>query len=373
MIQNPYALDSDGNLVSANAAEKHEIYFCVTCGGKMYLAGGEGKQMQAHFRHESGVEHSGETFLHDYTKRYFAQLIKQSDCFRIGFDIEERCCKEICRFDRRNCKRWVPVIWDLKERKYDKVEIEKPYGDFQPDVLLTSGKYPGDPIFIEIEVTHPCTEEKIRSGFRIIEIKLPEDYDVTLHPLEFDSLVEGNCGNGIRVKFYNFKNRQRESDKPLRKEEIRAIALRDDGKIVYMFNNLDCSEYGKKIRRDSIVEVHLALDDYEKTTMAFKAVATLYGIPCKNCRFCSAAYENVDYSGYACLHTEQKIKLGNEAENCKQYAYSRYNALKWASRIKESAYIVIDKNGEYVFPIFVNEELEKEEEEIRAIEIDLPI
>lgn len=81
MIQNPYALDSDGNLVSANAAEKHEIYFCVTCGGKMYLAGGEGKQMQAHFRHESGVEHSGETFLHDYTKRYFACYIS------IGFKL----------------------------------------------------------------------------------------------------------------------------------------------------------------------------------------------------------------------------------------------------------------------------------------------
>jgi hypothetical protein len=363
MIQYPYALNSDGILVSANAAEKHENFFCVTCGGKMYLAGGDGKQMRAHFRHESDVEHPGETFLHDYTKRYFAQLIEQSDCFRIGFDIEERCCKEICRFDRRNCKRWVHVRWDLKERKYDKVEIEKPYGDFQPDVLLTSSKYPDAPIFIEIEVTNPCSEEKLRSGYRIIEITMPRDYDVTLYPLDFDSLIEGGCGNGIHMKFYNFKHRQRESEAPLEEKDIRVIVLKENGK-VYMSDSIACSNYGTKIFDDSVVEVHFAREFFDKTPVtAYKAVAVLYGIPYDNCRMCSVQkYEIGRYKKrLKCSFDNEEIKYGDRAKNCPEYSFSRIEALRWASRVDESSYIVVDKNGNYVFPVFVKEELEKKQ------------
>lgn len=374
MIQNPCALDPNGNLVSANAAVRKENYSCVTCGGKMYLAGGEGKQMQAHFRHESGVEHSGETFLHDYTKRFIAQSILQSNCFYIGFDIEERCCKEICRFDRKSCRRRVPVRWDLKKRNYDKVEIEKPYNNFQPDVLLTSSRYLNDPIFIEIEVTHPCTEEKIRSGFRIIEIKLPEDYDVIRHPLDIDCLIEGYYGNGIQVKFYNFKNRQRESETPMEGKDIRVIVLKENGK-VFMFDSIACSKYGTKIFDDSVIEVHFARKLFDKTPVtAYKAIAALYGIPYDNCRMCSVQkYETGRYKKrLECSYDNVEIKYGDRAKNCPKYSFSRFETLRWASRVDESTYIVVDKNGNFVFPVFVKEELEKEEERIESVEIDLP-
>lgn len=245
---------------------------------------------------------------------------------------------------------------------------------FQPDVLLTSSRYLNDPIFIEIEVTHPCTEEKIRSGFRIIEIKLPEDYDVIRHPLDIDCLIEGYYGNGIQVKFYNFKNRQRESETPMEGKDIRVIVLKENGK-VFMFDSIACSKYGTKIFDDSVIEVHFARKLFDKTPVtAYKAVAALYGIPYDNCRMCSVQKNETGRykKRLECSYDNVEIKYGDRAKNCPKYSFSRFETLRWASRVDESTYIVVDKNGNFVFPVFVKEELEKEEERIESVEIDLP-
>lgn len=379
MIKYPFALDSDdaaGKLVSTADACKKQDYFCIICKGRMRLAGGKGTQKQLYFFHnDPGIEHPGETFLHNYVKRYIAELFLMADKFEIQYYVEEICCKEICRFDRRMCKkRKLSNKYDLK-KYYDKVEIEKHLdNDFQPDVYLTSEKHPQEPIFIEIEVTHACSEEKKNLGTRIIEIKLPKNYDLEKHPLKLDCLKEGNMGNGIEVKFHNFnKNRQQISKEAYGGKDIHVIALKKNGSIGYFFNNIDCAAYGTKICKDSIKEVHLAMGNYNRTTISFKAIANLYGIPCKNCRFCSSLEYEYGWNKMklVCRHTKRNISYGNEAEECHNYTLSKYEALKWASRIEEKAYIVIDRNGQFVFPIFVKEELEKMEDEMKKMEYEI--
>ena len=373
MIKYPFALGSDdasGKLVSTTDACKKQDYFCIICKGRMRLAGGKGTQKQLYFFHnDPEIEHPGETFLHDYVKRYIAELFLKTDKFEIQYYVEEICCKEICRFNRQKCKkRKLSKKYDLK-RYYDKAELEKHLDNgFQPDVILTSEKHPQEPIFIEIEITHACSEKKKNLGARIIEIKLPKYYDLEKHPLKFDCLKEGDLGNGIEVKFHNFnKNRQQISEKPYGGKEIHVIALKKNGSIGYFFNNIDCAAFGTKICKDSIKEVHLAMENYNGLTISFKAIANLYGIPCKNCRFCpTPKSENGWYKKkLECSYTKKEIKYGSEAENCPHYFFSRYEALKWALRIKESAYIVVDKDGNYVWPIDVQAEYEKTEDEMR--------
>ncbi len=361
MIQYPVALDSNGNLVSASKASKHQDYFCIcrTCHGRMRLV--EGPLVQPHFRHiDPIVYHSSETLLHEYTKHYIAQQINQSERFFISYYVEEKCCKELCGFDRNFCINQKYNRWDIKQYGFNKVEIEKDVktekGHFTPDVLIASNKYPNDPIFIEVEVTHPCTVEKLHSGYRIIEIKLPKDYNLMQHPLGIDSLKEGDIGNGIWIKFHNFiKNRQRETSKPLDYKEIKAIILKNDGKVAYIFKQLVCSKYGKKIWRGSEIEVHFAIDYFEKYKVTpLKAVAALYGIPCKNCRFCGQLeyeYGRSNYEIPICGRTKKIITSGNDAETCQGYSFSERNALKWASRLKETNYVAIDKNGKLLNPL----------------------
>lgn len=367
MIQNPVALDSNGNLVSASEALKHQDYYCIchTCHGRMRLV--EGPLVQPHFRHiDPNVNHSSETLLHEYAKHYIAQQIRQSEHFIISYNVEESCCKERCGFDRNYCKLHKFDSWDIKQYGYNTVEIEKDVktekGHFTPDVLIASNKFSKDPIFIEVEVTHPCTVEKLQSGYRIIEIKLPEDYNITQHPLGFKRLKEGDIGNGIWIKFHNFtKNRLRESDEPLDKKDIKAIILKNDGKVSYIFNNLECSKYGKKIWRGSKIEVHFAIDYFEKFKVTtLKAVAALYGIPCKNCRFCGQLeyeYGRFNYKIPVCGRTKKMITSGNDAETCQDYSFSERNALKWASRLKDTSYVAVDKNGIIMNPLMYRREL----------------
>lgn len=368
MIQNPVALDSNGNLVSASEALKHQDYYCIcnTCHGRMRLV--EGPMVQPHFRHiDPNVNHPNETFLHEYAKHHIAQQISCSEQFFISYTIEEKCCKEICGFDRKNCNLQKFDRWDIKQYGYNTVVIEKNVktekGPFTPDVLIESHRFPDNPIFIEVEVTNPCTDEKLQSGYRIIEIKLPEDYNMMEHPLKIDSLKEGDMGNGIWIKFHNFtKNRQRESNEPLDKKEIKAIILKNDGKVAYIYSNLVCSKYGNKIWRDSEIEVHFAIDYSEQFQVTpLKAVAALYGIPCKNCRFCGQLeyeYARFNYRKIPiCGRSKKIITLGNDAEICQDYSFSERDALKWASRLKETTYVAVDKNGKTMNPLMYRREL----------------
>lgn len=376
MIQNPYALDTEGNLVSAVEAVKKQDYYCVTCKGRMRLAGGNGTRIQSHFRHiDTSVEHSGETFLHDYTKHYIANQISKLDVFEIGYWTSEICCNDDCPFGNNNCiNEKPPKRYNIKQY-YDGIEVEGTYKlkvggmekVFRADILFTSKRFEDKPIFIEIAVTHECEPEKKKSGIRIIEIIIPPDLDY--NKLSITRLIENKKGhvyeNDVRVRFYNFnKNRHEKSKQPFGDKKMKAIIYKEDGSIPIW--DIDCDEYGRKICRDSVKEIHFAIEPDNFRYTPAKAIAKINGIPCKDCRFCSSCENNPwsQTTKYVCNETKEEIKGGKVAEKCSNYQNNEMKTLEWASKIDSSSYTILDKSGNRIIPVNVAYELKKIENEM---------
>ena len=51
------------------------------------------------------------------------------------------------------------------------------------------------------------------------------------------------------------------------------------------------------------------------------------------------------------------ITSGSDAETCQDYSFSERNALKWASRLKDTSYVAVDKNGKIMNPLMYRREL----------------
>lgn len=61
---------------------------------------------------------------------------------------------------------------------------------------------PNLPIFIEVFVTHECSQEKKKSGIRIIELSIQSEEDI------LDIVNSTNLNECEKVKLYNFKRKE---------------------------------------------------------------------------------------------------------------------------------------------------------------------
>lgn len=208
-----YAFDSESRLIHIDDAIKGKEYRCPNCGRKMIPKQGEKRVW--HFAHEKNTENcSYETYLHKIAKRRICECFNESEKFTIRFNPKVRCAVAECPLGAKQPCEWTNKLrtYDLK-KYYSKCEEEKFIDNFKAD-LLVDGCMNGStkPILIEIWVTHRSTDEKLKSGLRIIEIhiELEEDIDQIVKTA---SIIETQCrkdrwGNKIkddRINFYNFK------------------------------------------------------------------------------------------------------------------------------------------------------------------------
>lgn len=186
MAEFTIALDEHSNRVNISAVDEHKKYKCINCGEPMMAV--LGKEREHHFRHQV----ISQTCKHDY---WLHKEILNILCERL--DSNEA------------------FIIELQDRSIDLQNIitygkEKKFNGFVPDILLT---WTNDIIFLEICVSSPCSEEKINSGYKIIEICINDDQVI-------NELNSGNItteGEFYQLKFYNFPENkpdiQEESDK----------------------------------------------------------------------------------------------------------------------------------------------------------------
>ena len=142
-----------------------------------------------------------------------------------------------------------------------------------------------EPVFIEIAVTHSCTQEKKDSRIRIVEINLPKDTD------NFSFLTElAECDNNkfkeVGMSFFNFK---RDSN------QIGSKIINKYGYYVYYLDaqkylnreriNDNCSCFGKeKYKEPHCSEIHIPSDVKQKVYYSlFKAIFP----ELESCYFCS--------------------------------------------------------------------------------------
>lgn len=208
-IKYHYALDETGALISVEDVclkdrNKHQ-YSCLGCSAEMILKAGKVKAR--HFAHKVNTEHCGaETYLHKLAKRIIKNKFNSGGKFEIEYIQTVRCTDaDTCPFFYESlCKDDGYKSFDLR-KFYDTCEEEKSIDGYVADVLLSdsTGKY-SDPVLIEIHVSHKSSEQKIKSGLKIIEIKVSDEEGVNVLskvPIK-ESRYDWDEGN---AHFYGFR------------------------------------------------------------------------------------------------------------------------------------------------------------------------
>lgn len=212
-VEYPEAVTAEGKLVSAINIEKGS-------GLKFYFPGCEGDEKEEmefvqlphkngitkYFRHKSGYKgdrNEPDRYLHNYAELRMKQRFDNSLAsgkFLVQYYQIEKCpASSTCKLKRDvSCKgdSW-PVLKTMNLRElYDTCSIEKGEDKYIADLLLTNSQDASiKPMFLEIFVTHKCTEEKLASGYPIIEIKINQKEDA-------DNEIIENAGKVVDVYLF---------------------------------------------------------------------------------------------------------------------------------------------------------------------------
>lgn len=314
MITFPNAVDEEGNVHNINsittdnrAAHK---YYCLGCDKEMVPV--LCKDKTDHFRHKVNDLCNPETYLHNLAKKYLAKKFETQAKFEVSYYITNECphrisCQLFKRFHWEECFGTTLRTFDLKE-KYDTCQVEGVFNGYRADVLLTNSKDPGiPPIFLEVSVSHDCTPEKLRSGNRIIEMKIRNEAD-------FKRPIVENNGPMVPVKeepkpqssyyrygslhepepsfimFHNFNRLFHDDD--LKKLDF--FAIFDDGTWDSVDQFLPCKNVGTKYLEPSVFELGLLRGGFRgrmsKSNDLFSlgySQALLHGRAKRHCFYCT--------------------------------------------------------------------------------------
>lgn len=286
-----YALNSEGKLVYIKDAPRNVKFSCVNCGGEMIVK--QGKVRKWHFAHKTLSENcSHESYLHSLAKIKIHDWFYNTDNFILSLNTEYRCSQmdECIWFDKENpsyCKSRKSYEFDLK-KYYDSCDIERVYEGFRADLFVYDNRSNYSPIFIEICVNHPCSEEKINSGIRIIEVVIKSEEDIVS---VISSII---CEGDDRIRLYNFNPKSQIIDSCYK--ELTKFILCENSKGFFIpYGDVNCRTYTERNIK-SIFE--LTSDQYCLMEYSIYQVgmATAYGYkyPVRSCFLCKFHRRNED-------------------------------------------------------------------------------
>ncbi len=326
MVMYQYAKDFQNNLIHIQNYSKNSpnagLLFCLSCSREMIAR--QGTQRDWHFAHKNDIVSgtcSQETYLHNTAKTILYENIKtrieNNGNFYLKFNRPVVCGK--CHFPfspYEDCTLASQVVsFDLLS-KFKNVTVEKHVAGFQPDICLSGNDIK---IFIEILVTHKVEQEKIDSGYRIIEIEIKSEADL-IH-LKTDTLDP----TVLQINRYNFETkpirRTIEPEECTRGNKRRFILYRS-GK-ARVLPEISYSEVMKL--PESAIYIADIPDEMEEAEAFLKHLseAFRYGLKVSNCHFCR--YHGYDNSyGFRshkvfCKFFKRNVDNTNEAASCKIY------------------------------------------------------
>jgi hypothetical protein len=210
------------------------------------------------------------------------------------------------------CRSSEAVDFDLT-RFFDHVQLEVEYGDFIPDVLLSS-KTRNEVLFIEIAVTHPCEQNKIDSGFRIIEFLVRDEADFGV--LNHNAITPDD----FQVKIYNINAAPRESATCLANCVSAGNVLGVDTSGIVRKLEGTRQSVGKTLRDKSIVAFQM-LNSNENPAAVLRRLlrqAVDKGVKCCNCYLCPHATLSTEFPRVYCLKKSRNVRY-SEADHCLYY------------------------------------------------------
>lgn len=335
-----YAVSKNGMLVHISEAHRDKDYFCPHCGCRMIQKCG--KIRVWHFAHDYRYENevikrcSPESYLHAYAKLRIKQWFEETPSIKLRYRREHFCnLSETCIWlgkKHKKCREYRFEECDLKDF-VTRCEVEKTVNidgtEFRADLLLSCPSKPENNIFVEIKVTHGCTEEKRNSKARIIEFEISSEDDV-------DNIINNTIEEGEKVHFYGF------SPKPAMDGNVDALfklvkfIYYNTGK-AFSHSVCTCQNY-QKIKRNSLIEITAiestdgaildkSPNDNNYYTCITDAKWFVWGlafakskqIDVRNCSVCKHYIYDPDQEDYDC---DFDLKYGSNSEkaiDCESY------------------------------------------------------
>lgn len=339
-----YAVSPNGLLTEINDAQKsNEDFFCPHCGCKMLKKCG--KIRRWHFAHdwrnatEEQKNCTYESYLHAYAKIRFKDWFENSEQIIVAYSQTLICSNyNICKWkDFRKedqCKKEETKRFNIKE-KLNKCAVEKEVNingnRFRPDLLWYNENNPQTCIFIEIKVTHECTDKKKDSNNRIIEFDICSEEDV-------ERIISDDITESDTVHFYGFKTEKVIDKKQFNPIDLYKFQLFESGKGRISLWNCHNASYRKKPTIFEVTAIaHRELDRPKFYTSSI-AKAHKLGYPVLNCLLCKYRTRNDDGTPY-CEKTGMVVKVESEAINCPNYLYDEKRRNRFIESYKQFEYL----------------------------------
>lgn len=319
-----YALGPGDSIIYISNAIKGEYYKCPFCDAPLIIK--EGKIKAKHFSHRAGsTSCTYESYLHSLAKRRIAEWFNSERVFEISILTKRRCEKfDNCLWQHDEytssyfCEEESFRKFSIKQY-YDEITPEIMYKGFRADLLLSSRNTAYEPVFIEICINHPCEQQKIDSGIRIIEINLQTER-------ELDSIVQaGILQEHIgQVSFYNF---QRIAEQKITEGmKLNKFILLKSMNGFCVTNQVDCRSYIQR-HPSAIFEItydYLASKTYVHPFIFGWTMAYKYNSNARNCFLCKYHKQNGLYAQWLCclykkLNIDKHCK-SNQAINCQAFS-----------------------------------------------------
>ena len=268
-----YAL-CNGHIISIDdvtkESRKSSKYLCLGCGHEMVAVLGDIREH--HFRHKNNESCSNETYLHNLAKKRIKEIFEGQDNFFIIYNATNSCeLFGTCPFNE--CKK--EFKWSLDLKKYfDTCEIEKGCSGFRPDLLLTHSEFPNRKLFIEINVHHPCSEEKLHSKTRIIEIDVNCENTV-IYPFNEDF---------ENIHFYNFDFNR--GIIPNRTVNRFSLLNNDNGKEINI-DTIDCTKLNNHLPNADFDIIIKNKNEEISLELLGLSQTILHGTEVRYCGFCN--------------------------------------------------------------------------------------
>lgn len=321
-----YAVSKSGVLLHINQAHhSQEDCYCLHCG--CHLLQKCGNVRRWHFAHDWRTSDeqttcSYESYLHSYAKLRLKQWFENTNSIIIHFPKITYCKSYKHCFWREpfddTCKIVNDEHCNLKNF-LDSCSMEKEHhinnDVYRPDLLWYNKESPNNHIYIEIKVTHECSEKKKNSKARIIEFEVHSEEDI-------DNIIINDIIESDHVHFYGFKNAKFDETgqiKPL--YNLKKFIQYESGKI-YANNICTCQDY-KNRRKTSHFEMTIE-NNYIETNLFYlygliEAINCGFKVP--NCYLCKHHKYDSENGCLYCLIKSMVIKKGYEAVSCPEVEF----------------------------------------------------
>lgn len=345
MVLYRYALDSKDQITQADSLagiEHRDVYRCIACEREL-IARVNGSIKRPHFAHKSVGECDGETYLHKLGKQAFVETFhqcqEQGKPFMIRFTAP-RVCNRFKSLTTRVCEvSDTPHEYDLTQY-YTHLQTEKRDGEFIPDVSLLSTKRPDDIVYIEIAVNHFLSEEKARSGKRIIEIPVKTEEDIErirsgviddqhasfkgFNPkIHVVPDAECECAKRNYYAFYVFRSGK---------------AQLDHGSLRSLENKINRMQslVWTRLRKEQTSDSGYGYYNDESTNTLFNTfVSQAFSeeVPFKNCYLCKYSGKSWERMNEHCVFCKLHKKScdSNYANKCASYSVAEYHTCKYST------------------------------------------